>query len=474
MPRIYLDSNVFSNLKSNKTSTFQALNKCIELYTNNLSFFFSHAHIRDKKKDTTDFKFEDFAFMEKIVGDNYICYHGLKKNTSFYLATPKMVYDDEDLEGENDILLDFWKEKASDEPLLGAMKSILKRLFSNVNLQTDIKTDSISEDDKKLLEKLVPIEENGEINFGKLLTHFSNFQHQLLTDSETYKELRSHIDKSINAGKLLTVDGDYDFNEGLKDSIVKKSFIQFVEDSCKSEGKDEILVYDFYLKSYASLDLLGISKDTLSKKNRFSNLFNDGLHSYYARYCDFFVSDDSQTIRKTKALYNLYGVDTQVVNSVEFLSIITKIGNSSEDHLIHFFEKLAKDIKEMVIVDSKEIDEGLVSQAYLELPYLNTFDELLELTNDDGRHFYLSKLEKHPLSQPNFREMGQIINRCIALFGTDLSQAGTFDFEKEVKEIDDNSWKGRFWKIGTLHFYLHKNEGFKKLCLWISSIPTST
>jgi len=325
--------------------------------------------------------------------------------------------------------------------------------------------------DKELIQKMVPIEEDGEINLGRLLIHFTNFQYQLLTDGETYKELRSYIDKSVNAGKFVTVDGDFDFNEAFKDSIFKKSFIQYIEDSCKSNEKEEILDYDFYLKSYAALDSLGISKDKLSKKNTFNNLFNDGLHSYYARYFDFFVTDDNQTVQKTKALYNLHGVATQVVTTDEFLSILPKIGKSSEDHLIHFFEKLAKDIKEVIVVDSKEIDEGLVSQSLLQNNYLNTFDELLELKNDDGRHFYLSKLERYPLCQPNFRETAQIVNRCISLFGIDSGQIGEFDFEKETKEIDANIWKGRYWKIGTLHFYLHKNEGFKKLCLWISSIP---
>lgn len=184
------------------------------------------------------------------------------------------------------------------------------------------------------------------------------------------------------------------------------------------------------------------------------------------------MTDDNHTIQKTKAPYNLFGVHTQIVNTEEFLSIISKIGKSSEDHLIHFFEKFAKDIKEATVIDSKEIDEGLISQALVEKPYLNIFDELLELKNDNGRHFYLTKIEKHTLSQPNFRETGQIVNRCISLFGPDLGQSGEFDFKKEVEEINDKIWKGRYWEIGTLNFYLHKNEGFKKLCLWISSIPT--
>ena len=202
MARIYFDTNVFSNLQNNSAGSFQLLNNYIELYKSNLSFFFSHAHIRDKKNDKTNFKFQDFVFMEKIVGDNYISYHGLKKYATFYLATPKMVFDDEELGDENDILIDFWEPKETDEPLFGALKLLIKNLFSTVTIPADSGFESLSDKDKELIKKMVPFEESGEINLGKLLIHVTNFQYHLLTDGETYKELRSFIDKSVNAGEI--------------------------------------------------------------------------------------------------------------------------------------------------------------------------------------------------------------------------------------------------------------------------------
>lgn len=472
MARIYLDTNIFSNLKSNTSDKFQKLNKYIELYKNNVDFFFSHAHVRDKKKDKTDIKFEDFDFMEKIVGDNYISYHALDKNTSFYLATPKMVYDDEDLSDDTDMLINFWEPKETDDPIFALIKPLIKKAFSSVQVPIDLKWDTLSEKDKELIKKMIPVHDDGQIDFAEFLPHFTKYQYQILTDGGAYKELRSLIDKSINAGKYTTVNGDFDFNEGFKNSAFEKTFFEYIYESCKTNGKEEVLDYDFYLKAYATLDSLGISKDKINKKNTFDNMFNDALHSLYARYFDYFVTDDSQTIQKSKALYNLTNVVTKVITSEEFLDLIEKIGKPTEGHLIDFFGKLSKDINDIAVIDSKEIDEGIISQKLLEHEYMNTFDELLELKNDEGRHFYLAKSQKFRLWQPNFRETGQIVNRCILLFGPDAGQFGQFDFEKEHKEIDQGNWKGRFWQIGTLAVYLHMNEGLKKLCLWISPIPS--
>src|SRR6202007_2999703 len=89
------DHNIFSELKKNNTPKFQKLNESIIKYKKNLAFCFSHAHIRDKRNDTTNLKYQDFNFIETIVGNNYLSYHGLDKRSSFYLATPTEVFNDE-------------------------------------------------------------------------------------------------------------------------------------------------------------------------------------------------------------------------------------------------------------------------------------------------------------------------------------------------------------------------------------------
>ncbi len=92
MARIYFDSNVYSNLRRGEDSKYIALENAITKHKGNLVFVFSHAHIRDKINDSSNFKYDDFEYMKKWVGDNYLSYHLLEKKTSFYLANPLDVF----------------------------------------------------------------------------------------------------------------------------------------------------------------------------------------------------------------------------------------------------------------------------------------------------------------------------------------------------------------------------------------------
>jgi len=75
MTRIYFDSNVYSNLRRNEKQEYQLLNHLINRYRHSLTFFFSDAHVRDKKRDTSSIKYQDFDFIESLTKDNYLSYH---------------------------------------------------------------------------------------------------------------------------------------------------------------------------------------------------------------------------------------------------------------------------------------------------------------------------------------------------------------------------------------------------------------
>src|SRR5690242_18927089 len=113
-----------------------------------------------------------------------------------------------------------------------------------------------------------------------------------------------------------------DFNIAFADSVFQKTFVDLVKDSIRKKADEQILYYDFYSQAYHSLDLLGISKDQITKKNNYSNLLNGGLHSYYARYCDYFVTSDSSSKEKSEALYDLFQVHTKVVSVEEFIHLL--------------------------------------------------------------------------------------------------------------------------------------------------------
>lgn len=395
MSRIYFDSNIYSYLRANSQPLYQQLNELLSLYKTNLTFFFSHAHIRDKKKDSTQHKFADFTFMESFTQDNYLSYHILRKNTSQYLATPLMAFNDEK---------DFGEEYLQYTP-----------------------------------------------------------------DTQAYKDVRKLIDEGINNGKFsLNSNNKLNFNEALKDSVLQKTFIEFVSDSTIKNEKGQALYYDFYSVAYHSLDLLGIKKDKLNDKNGYANLLNDGLHSYYARYCDYLITADDNLRKKSKALYSLFDVHTMVLSVEEFINLLPSIGRSTDENVFIFFEKLSSDIRETERTQTRIEDNREASALLIKNKYFNFFDFIMEVKEDGFTHYILRKLPDNILSAPNYREKGMIIDRCIPVLGYDLMQKGTFNFAKEVEEIENNTWLGRVWKVGSVVIFLQRNKALNEFCMMIS------
>lgn len=136
MSRIYLDSNVFSNLRDPKDPAHVLLKELLEKYKVNITLLFSNAHIRDKKNDTSEMKFEDFRFMETLVQDNYLSYHALNQRSSFYLATPKMVFDDE-LDESLDELLNLFEPTDYDDQQIVAFKNHLSSALDMSEIQVE-------------------------------------------------------------------------------------------------------------------------------------------------------------------------------------------------------------------------------------------------------------------------------------------------------------------------------------------------
>ena len=394
MARIYFDSNVFSNLRNRNQEKFIALSEAIAKYKDNLVFFFSHAHIRDKTNDTTNFKFEDFEYMKTLVGNNYLSYHALEKRTSYYLATPKEVFEDEDA------LLD--------------------------------------------------------VNFVM---------------GGSYKQLRSLIESGGRDLPVPAGDKMYVQDELFKDGEIQDKFFDYIKDSLYHKDKNNIPYYDFYLHAYSVLDILGFSKDKLNKKNSYNNVFNDSLHSYYARYCDYLISDDDGLRKKSSLLYNKVEVKTKILSVDEFLQKIDEIGVSTDNNVTQFFSKLGRDlISGDLLSNSMEGD----MRTYIIKPksrYFNFFDSLMVLKSENNEfHIFLSKSDDHFLSQPNYKEQGMITNRVVGLFSEDLGGKKYFEWETEKKEIEDGKWSGRYWELGDTRIHLQINEGSRNFCIQIGPL----
>ncbi len=205
------------------------------------------------------------------------------------------------------------------------------------------------------------------------------------------------------------------------------------------------------------------------------------MHSYYAQFCDFLVTEDTGLKQKSSILYKHFNASTQILTVDDFLLAVDSIGSNTENGLLDFFNNLANDIGESPIVNTDSEESPSVFAIVPQHKYFNFFD-LLEVVNlsDEGFYIFLSKVRINHLSGAIFRERQLIIDKMLMLFGKDLYKGTSFDFEKEVKEINGGVWKGRYWEVGETQINAHMNESSKEFCVqigpftrWIYNKPLS-
>lgn len=464
MARIYLDSNVFSNLRNPKDDSHRLLKRLLENYHRNMSFHFSNAHIRDKKKDNSEFKFEDFKFMETLVQDNYLSYHPIKGHTSFYLATPQMAFEDESIDSIDD-LLSFFDPNEKDEDLMDSLKNHLTSVLD----MNEIKVEQTLIDsgiEKETIDKIFTGKEGTPslLDISKNIAHLSR---DIISDGLTYRNLRNLINNGFSGDMTKFKDNKFGLNEAFKDSFFQKTFVDFIKDSIHVENKTRIPYYNFYMLSYQVLDILGISKEKLKKNNGFGNILNDALHSYYARYCDILVTNDKGLMEKSSILYNMYEVSTLILTVEEFNELLPEIGLNTDETPEYFFKKLNYDIQNSKRTFHAYTEKGNEILRLDEISvYFNFFDVILEEILENSRRYILCKSDTSYLSEPNYRETERIINRLIILFGDDSEGSKEFVFERETlagsKPIE------RRWDFGQILIHLGTEKLTSKFSLSIT------
>lgn len=69
------------------------------------------------------------------------------------------------------------------------------------------------------------------------------------------------------------------------------------------------------------LDFVGFWKDKKTDKSNLARIY-DSSHTFFASYCDIFISNDKRARNKAKVAYLLYNIKTRVLSYDEFLDMI--------------------------------------------------------------------------------------------------------------------------------------------------------
>jgi hypothetical protein len=78
--------------------------------------------------------------------------------------------------------------------------------------------------------------------------------------------------------------------------------------------------YDKIFNLFTTIDLKGYNSD-----ERFTNLIDDALHSFYASHCQYFITIDKRCIYKAKKVYEQLKLPTKVFSPSEFFDELQKV-----------------------------------------------------------------------------------------------------------------------------------------------------
>lgn len=471
MERIYFDKQIFSYLFKGGNPVYEKFLSDLMNNKDKFLYCYSHAHLLDLKNDKTQTKYIELNFIESLVGDNYLSYHGTDKRTSCYLAKPIEAFRDIDKEDEPisfSTMFDSFDLSLMTTEQREQIK-VAKDIFTTQKIDFGFKNlQDLPKEIKNPLEKLLP-SNLGPMTLLEWTEHFMGILKTIDEDKSIYRGLRSVVDTQINNGKF-TVDYDkIDFNEDLKNSVLQKTFLEYVNENLNPNGDKEISTYDFYTNAYFTLDLLGISKEP-ARKVKFNSVLNDGYHSYYGAFCDYVVSDDQGFLKKTKLLYKLLGIETKVYHIDEFIKFFSLMTTSFERDSQVFFNLLINDLKNGLVLDNiksitKDRTTTVVKPIHSYLGYFNAIESFKENNQD---FIVLRRKTKNYSYFSFYREYEGLINNAFKLFGYDIENQGEFMWDREVKEIQNGVWKGRYWVFDTLTILIEINAGIKEICLTIT------
>jgi hypothetical protein len=456
--RVYFDKQIYSNLFKLNQEKYITLSKKIE--QRNFIICYSHALLLDLKNDKTDFKYKELDFIESLVNDNYISYHALNKVTSAYLAKPREAFEDvenETTEIDFEEIFNFDIDGLSNEEKQ-IIKSAREMIFNTDFDMNFIDKNSFPEEHKELFSKLFP-EVKSSLNLKDAITYFMDFIDTLNEDKSIYKQLRNLSSAYLNNKKFEINYNEIDFNDELKNSALKKTFLEHIEQTINPNGKKDVSKYDYFTNSYLNLDILGISKES-AKNVKFRNLMNDAFHSYYGAYCDCVVSEDIGFIKKTRVLYNLFNISTKVLHVDEFIEFYDILFPDLPNNAVEFFEKIGKNIEHWELTEHYSIINlkrtiSRYKTNYNILSYFNRAEYLLE---KNKKYIYLFRERNNYSSFDMYREYEFIVNNAHKIFGTDINSKTKYSFKEENDLIKKDKWKGRFWDFGTYTLFIEHSK----------------
>ena len=237
----------------------------------------------------------------------------------------------------------------------------------------------------------------------------------------------------------ITADDDRVFNDQLSSSPLGLSFINLIKAVSNQLGMSSLGFGMAYFLSYTLLDLLGICREP-RKKVKIRNMQTDSFHSFFGTYCDCIVSDDEGVRDKSKILYRLFNVETQVYSIDEFIGQFDKAINDNKKTAREYFDEIRNDYEQKEVLHTENHSEYTITQLKAAHKYFGYFNHMFERESKDGTVIMLHK-NINIKNSIYVQEVEVIVNRIARIFNSMGAEIRLFDKETDWEQIRSDNWR---------------------------------
>lgn len=427
MKRLYLDWGVVSYLKKDEYAELKSL-----LLSNKDRLFmvYSPTHLEDLMKSKGVPQFDnDIKMLSDMVEDHLLV---IDKGTAFpYRVTPEDFcrnYVDNTSKLSQDV--DSFLSVIEAASISG--DNTINQIKANMNVAFPIPQEFRA--NELLMRTLPGLPEFPTVR--DVMESVRQFMCDMIINPGAYKKHRAFIHENgfkleSNAGNWNDAEAVDKITSFLKSKGIDMSFNDYVMTSFHGR---KFTAIEFFTASYCILDMLGFHSDTLHKAtSTIRNVTTDAKHAYFAGFCDWFVTADTNLAHKAKALYSHFGVSTRVMTPVEAVSAIQEeILPWGQNYIINF---IADEFIEDHVVEShdKEHDSDADFVVYkFSRRFLGIFSHGIYYRYSDGSSTLQFKLVFDNYSKFLFYdEVGMVVDTIAQFFGLE----GIHDYECLRKKL---------------------------------------
>jgi hypothetical protein len=158
-------------------------------------------------------------------------------------------------------------------------------------------------------------------NFLALQEDIFNFQSRLKSDYGLYRTFRAYLISSIQKVKNTKEFLKF-INANFKDLPKHLELIDIYDVFTSDTKTSDNALYSKVIEVFFKFDLAGYKSD-----GHFNNMFDDGLHTFYAAHFDYFITNDDRCKYKAEMTYRKLKIKTKVITIEQIETILndTKI-----------------------------------------------------------------------------------------------------------------------------------------------------